>query len=48
MNSFIDSKNNLDIFARDVGEINKMIQEGIEKYKESKESTSELLDERKN
>ncbi len=48
LNSFIDSKNNLDIFARDVSEINKMVQEGIEKYKESKESTSELLDEGKN
>jgi SNF2 family DNA or RNA helicase len=48
LNSFIDSKNNLSLFARDVDEINRMIQEGIEKYNESKESTSELIDDVKN
>jgi SNF2 family DNA or RNA helicase len=48
LNSFIDSKNNLSLFARDVDEINRMIQEGIDKYSESKESTSELIDEVKN
>ena len=48
LNSFIDSKNNLSIFARSVEEINKTIQEGIDRYEESKESTSELLDEDRN
>ncbi|MCW8965401.1 MAG: SNF2-related protein [Candidatus Pacearchaeota archaeon] len=48
LNSFIDSKNNLDLFAKDVEEISKIIQEGINKYSDSKESTSELLDEVKN
>lgn len=48
LNSFIDSKDNLNKFARDVKDINKMIQEGIDKYDESKESTSELLDEERN
>lgn len=48
LNSFIDSKNNLNIFARSVEEINKTIQDGIDRYGESKESTSELLDEDRN
>jgi SNF2 family DNA or RNA helicase len=48
LNSFIDSKNNLDLFARDVEEISRIIQEGIDKYKEAKDSTSELIDEVKN
>ena len=41
---FIDSKNNLDLFAQGVEEISKLIQEGIEEYEDSKESSSELLD----
>src|SRR3989339_774832 len=48
LNSFIDSKNNLDIFARDIKEITKVIQEGMSHYEESKDSTSELLDEKRN
>ena len=44
MNKFIDSKNNLDIFARIVKEIERMIGEGIESYQESKDYTSEVLD----
>lgn len=48
MNSFIDSKNNLDIFARDVNEISKIIEDGIEDYQDSKEASSELLDENRN
>ena len=44
MDSFIDSKNNLDIFAQDVKDISKMIQKGIDDYNESKKSTTEALD----
>ncbi len=43
---FLDSKNNLDLFAQGVEKISKMIQEGIEEYEDSKESTSELLDDK--
>jgi SNF2 family DNA or RNA helicase len=48
LNSFIDSKNNLEFFAKDVDEISRIIKEGTEKYNDSKESTSELLDEEMN
>jgi SNF2 family DNA or RNA helicase len=44
MNSFIDSKGNLDIFTQEVGEIAGMIKKGMKDYQESKESSSELLD----
>jgi len=44
LSAFIDSKNNLDLFAQGVEEISKLIQEGIEEYEDSKESSSELLD----
>lgn len=44
MDSFIDSKNNLDIFARDVTEISKIIQKGIEDYNEAKKASAEALD----
>jgi SNF2 family DNA or RNA helicase len=44
LNVFLDSKNNLDLFAKGIEKISKMIQEGIEEYEDSKESTSELLD----
>ncbi len=43
MDAFIDSKNNLDVFAKDVREIHTMIQEGIEKYQQAKVKTTELL-----
>jgi SNF2 family DNA or RNA helicase len=41
---FIDSKNNMDLFAEGVDEIAMMIQQGIDEYDESKEASSELLD----
>ncbi len=44
LNSFIDSKNNLELFAQDVKEISKMIQKGIDDYNESKEACKEALD----
>lgn len=45
LNSFIDSKNNLEKFAKDIKEIEKTILAGMEEYEESKEASSELLDE---
>lgn len=45
MNAFIDSKNNLELFARDVSEIAKLIEQGVEDYEESKKLNKELLDE---
>ena len=44
MNSFIESKNNLEIFSQDVGKIARMIEDGIDKYDEAKRKTSEVLD----
>ncbi len=44
MESFLDSKNNLDNFAKDVKDISKMIEKGIEDYKKSKEATAKVLD----
>ena len=44
LTSFIDSKNNLDLFARGVEEISELIREGLEEYKESDEFNKELLD----
>ncbi len=44
MNSFIDSKGNLDIFSKSVDEIEKIISDGMRNYEDSKKSTSELLD----
>ncbi len=44
MDSFIDSKNNLEIFAKDVKEISKMIQKGIDEYAEAKKASEEALD----
>ncbi|MDP3882280.1 MAG: SNF2-related protein [Nanoarchaeota archaeon] len=44
MNAFIDSKNNLDIFASDVNKIAKIIEEGIAQYTEAKETSSGVLD----
>ena len=45
MNVFIDSKGNLDLFSREVEEISKTIQKGLDDYVESKKATGELLDE---
>lgn len=45
LNTFINSKNNLDIFAKGIKEIEKQIQLGIQDYEESKIASSELLDE---
>lgn len=44
MDSFIDSKNNLDIFAQNVQKINEIISQGIKDYDSSKKATSEVLD----
>jgi SNF2 family DNA or RNA helicase len=44
MSVFIDSKGNLDLFSQEVGEIAKMIQDGLNDYEISKKATSELLD----
>lgn len=44
MNSFIDSKNNLDIFSAEVGKIAETIERGIREYEESKEINKKLLD----
>ena len=43
MDAFIDSKDNLDIFAREVGEIHKVIQKGINEYNQAKQQNSEIL-----
>ncbi|MFZ5954924.1 MAG: DEAD/DEAH box helicase [Nanoarchaeota archaeon] len=48
MNSFIDSKNNLDKFAMEIEKIGKLIQRGIDDYKEINEQNSQLLDEKRN
>jgi SNF2 family DNA or RNA helicase len=45
MSAFIDSKNNLEIFARDIKEIHKTIQSGIEEYEKTKEYNQKILDE---
>jgi hypothetical protein len=45
MNAFIDSKNNLDLFAKGIKEIEKIIDTGIKEYGEDKEANSSLLDE---
>lgn len=43
MNTFINSKNNLDKFARGVDKIAKMIEEGMENYDGSKKDNEEIL-----
>ena len=45
MQAFIDSKNNLELFAKDIKEIEKIIRAGIDEYSEDKEASSGLLDE---
>ena len=47
MNAFINSKNNLNRFARDVKQIEQIIQKGFEEYTQAKEASSELLDNKK-
>jgi SNF2 family DNA or RNA helicase len=44
MNSFIDSRGNLEIFSKEVKEIAETISKGMKDYEESKEASSELLD----
>ncbi len=44
MNAFIDSKNNLQRFAKDVKKIEAIIKDGFDNYQESKESSSRILD----
>jgi SNF2 family DNA or RNA helicase len=44
MNSFIDSKNNLQIFSQDIKKIAKMLEDGIKDYKENDKENKEFLD----
>ncbi len=44
MDAFIDSKNNLSIFARGVEEINKFVQKGIDDYRKIQENNAKVLD----
>lgn len=44
LNAFINSKNNLGLFASGVKEIEKVIGVGMQEYDESKDASSELLD----
>lgn len=44
MDAFIDSKNNLDIFAKGVDEIYKVIKQGIDDYEEAKDKNKKVLD----
>ena len=44
MDSFIDSKNNLEIFAQDVEAISKLIQSGVKEYTDAKNATAEVFD----
>jgi len=46
MNAFIDSKNNLDKFAGEVGKIADLVQKGIKDYSTSKENSARVLDAR--
>jgi len=44
MNSFLSSKNNLEIFSKEVDEISKQIQKEIETYREEEKFNKEVLD----
>jgi SNF2 family DNA or RNA helicase len=44
MNSFIDSKNNLEIFSQDIKKIAQKIEEGVKDYKENEQENKEFLD----
>jgi SNF2 family DNA or RNA helicase len=45
MMSFIDSKNNMDIFASEVSEIARIVDEGIREYRKVEEENKKILDE---
>jgi len=47
MMSFIDSKNNLDIFASEVSQIAKIVDTGIKQYREMERLNKEILDGKK-
>ena len=47
LNSFIDSKNNLEKFAKDVVKIESLLIKGIDEYMKTKENNSKLLDDGK-
>ncbi len=47
LNSFIDSKNNLEKFTKDVLKIKNLLEKGIEEYMKTKENNSVLLDDGK-
>jgi SNF2 family DNA or RNA helicase len=44
LNVFLDSKNNLSLFAKGVKEIERVIKEGVQEYEESKKINEEFLD----
>lgn len=44
MNLFIDSKNNLDIFSKEIHKIGEIIDKGIEEYKKNTSFNKEVLD----
>jgi len=44
MMSFIDSKNNLDLFASSVSEIAKMVGVGLKEYRKMEEANKKVLD----
>ncbi|MBI2629876.1 DEAD/DEAH box helicase family protein [Candidatus Pacearchaeota archaeon] len=44
MNAFIDSKNNLDKFSKDIEKISEMLEKGIDEYSKTKAINSKLLD----
>ena len=46
MNSFIDSKNNLQIFSQDIKKIAKIVEDGVKSYKENDEKNKEFLDDK--
>ena len=48
MDAFIDSKNNLNLFANDVKKIASMVEEGIQQYNQAKEATENILDAKEN
>lgn len=46
MNCFIDSKNNLEIFASEINKIGEMVEKGIKEYEKNKIENKRLLDEK--
>jgi len=46
MDSFIDSKNNLEIFSKNMKDIETIVQKGIEDYGDDKKNTAEMLGEK--